>query len=111
MDCNLICNYTFPIDLAPNEIPCGANSIGKVQLQFKFGRGKCSLRNIAVDARIKYTVYIFRVISVRLCVVYIYIFIGIYFVKINNRNTKEQNLLTLPFLIPLQGNLLVRCNA
>jgi len=26
---NLDCNYHFPIDLAPNEIPIGAKSIGK----------------------------------------------------------------------------------
>ena len=26
----LDCSYTFPIDLAPNGIPSGANSMGKV---------------------------------------------------------------------------------
>ena len=34
---NLDCNYTFPIDLAPNGIPLCDKSIGKVQLQSKFG--------------------------------------------------------------------------
>ena len=26
---NFNCNYTFPIELAPNELPFGAKSIGK----------------------------------------------------------------------------------
>ena len=34
---NLDCNYTFPIDFTITEIPFGAKSIGKVQLQSKFG--------------------------------------------------------------------------
>ena len=34
---NLNCNYTFPIDLAPNGIASGAKSIGKLYLQCTFG--------------------------------------------------------------------------
>ena len=30
MEPNLDCNYTFPIDLAPNGLPVGAKSIEKV---------------------------------------------------------------------------------
>ena len=31
------CNYTFPIDLPPNWISVTAKSIGKLELQSKFG--------------------------------------------------------------------------
>ena len=34
---NLDCDYIFPIDLALNGIQFGAKSIGRVQLQSKFG--------------------------------------------------------------------------
>ena len=27
---NLDCNFTFPVDFAPNRVPFGAKSIGKV---------------------------------------------------------------------------------
>ena len=30
-------HYPIPIDLAPNEFPIGAKSIGKMELQSKFG--------------------------------------------------------------------------
>ena len=48
---NLDCKYTFSIDLAPNGIHFGAKSIGKVQLQSKFGldthySGNISLRGV-----------------------------------------------------------------
>ena len=33
---NLNCNYTFPIDLAPNGIASSAKSIGKLYLQCTF---------------------------------------------------------------------------
>jgi len=40
---NLDCNYTFPIDLEPNGISFHAKSIGKGELQSKFGLNETDL--------------------------------------------------------------------
>ena len=37
LECNLDYNYPLPKELAPNGIPFGAKSSGKVQLQSKLG--------------------------------------------------------------------------
>ena len=44
----LDCNYTFPIDLAPNGIPFGVKSIGVVLLQSCSGLDRQDRENICV---------------------------------------------------------------
>ena len=41
------CKFTFPIDLAPNGIPFGVDSIGAVKLQSKFGFDNQDSKNIS----------------------------------------------------------------
>ena len=43
---HLYCHYTFPIDLAPNRIPFGVKSIGKVQLQIQIWSRRYYLEKI-----------------------------------------------------------------